>query len=171
MRRILTAIGSALALALAAPGVALAHHDHGRGHHKGHHAKGARVYGSPSAIMGTEDIGTVSSIEGEVLTIKLNDGSSVSGTLTKDTHVICLSAAPVEGADENGEGNDGSDEGWHHGDHGWQHGERGWQDGNCCGYCCNEEQEKALVAGATVKEAELRFTPAGASWESVVLVQ
>ncbi len=204
MRRILTALASVLALVLAAPGVALAHHGHGarhsRTHHKGH-AKGARVLrlapvegGKSTSEPGTqttsststEDIGTVSSIEGEVLTIKLNDGSLVSGKLTEDTHVICISSKPTEGDDDNGEGDDdhSSDGGWHQGgggpegtssQEGGKEGEAGptahdssfdGQGGPGC-----EEKEKALVVGATVKEAELRFTSAGASWESLVIVQ
>lgn len=197
MRRIVTALASALAVALAVPGVALAHHGAHHKHHKGHHAKGARVLRFGSAEGGksaaetgssaTEDIGTVVSYEKEVLTIKLTDGSSLSGKVTAQTRVICLPSTPTEG------GSDGSGSG--DGGHSWG----GWgHHGNSCAEPSSEEGkagpassggwagahgdcfhgsgaevdlEKVLVAGAIVKEAELRLTPAGSVWESVAISQ
>lgn len=105
MRRILTVLAPAVALvlALAAPGAAFGH---GARHHRHHHrVRGARlikltpVQGSKAAAEpGTptaEGVGTVSSYEKEVLTIKLTDGSSLSGKVTAQTHVICVSSAPT----------------------------------------------------------------------------
>jgi hypothetical protein len=200
MRRIVTALASVLALALAAPGVALAHHGHGahHKHHNGHHAKGARVlrFGSVEGSKGTEEgggtatesIGTVSSYEKEVLTIKLADGSTLSGTVTSETHVICIPSTPP--TQPSGSGSDGGDQSW--GD--WSHSDgscaepsseegketeppaggsdSGWAGahGDCMEAGTEVNLEKILVAGAVVKEAELRLTSSGASWESVVVI-
>lgn len=205
MRRIVTALASALAVALAVPGVALAHHGAHHKHHKGHHAKGARVVrfgsaegGKSAAETGSsaaEDIGTVVSYEKEVLTIKLADGSSLSGKVTAQTRVICLPSTPPEGgSDGSGSGSDtGSGSGgqghswgrWRHHDNSCaepsaEEGKAGpassggWAGahGDCLqGSGAEVDLEKVLVAGAIVREAELRLTPAGSVWESVAISQ
>lgn len=203
MRRIFLALAPAMAiaLALAAPGVAFGYGTHHRGrHHKHHHARGARVVnftpvkGSEGASgeagnTAAESIGTVSSYEKEVLTIKLTDGSLLSGKVTAETRVICVSSTSTEAGNE-GKGFGGYDHSWG----GW------WHDGGSCAEPSSEEGgteptstagsgsgwhwsgrgdcaqaskevnlEKVLVAGATVKEAELRITPEGSAWESVVI--
>lgn len=218
MRRIVMAIASALALALAVPGMALAahrhHHGHTGRHHKSRHAKGARLIrfapaeegkggttssGSSTSTQSStttegstepETVGTISSFENEVLTIKLSDGSLVSGKVTEDTRIVCISSTPSQPDDDEGSGDDQSSEGEDHhgdegegssrqgeGDEGQQEGEQGgWQsahdssfDGEGDGSTSGCEKS-ALVAGAAVHEAELRLTSAGATWESVVLV-
>jgi hypothetical protein len=124
MRQIIAAVAPAIvmALALAVPGAAFGHgrHDHhhrdGARHHKRHHAKSARVIkftpvagsteGSSEGTSGepggtaTESIGTVASYEKGVLAIKLSDGSLMSGKVTGDTHVACVSATSSEGTGE-----------------------------------------------------------------------
>ena len=199
MRRISIAMTSviALALACAAPGVAFGHgaRQHGR-HHKHHHARGARIIrytptdgsegSSPETGTSGESIGTVSSYEKEVLTIKLTDGSQQSGKVTAHTRVICVSSASTEGSDDHDFDHDGDWwGGWHGNDScaepssqegtteaGWQDSGHGWG-GSDRGDCVQAKEEvdleKVLVAGAVVKEAELALTPAGAIWQTVVI--
>jgi hypothetical protein len=125
MKRIfLTAVASsALALALGAPGAALAHdgeqhqgeHQLGEHHHHHHHARDARTQrrhhrhahfmrfgpqpagapAPPAAPMApaNETAGTVASFTNGVLTIKLIDGSMVAGKVTEGTRIECRSAA------------------------------------------------------------------------------
>lgn len=201
MRRIITVLAPAVAisLALAAPGAALAH---GARHHKRHHhAKGARVIKltpvqsgkeatEPGSTAG-ESIGTVSSYEKEVLTIKLTDGSSTSGKVTPQTRVICVSPTSTSAGSAGWQHGWGENFGW------WQHGggcsepssegggaEPGaspspaahgasgrWGGRGDCFQGKEVDLEKVLVPGAVVDEAELRLTPAGAIWDSVVIDQ
>lgn len=198
MRRILTLTAPAVAIsfALLAPGAALAHGTHR--HRRHHHAKGARVIkltpvqeGKTASEPGSstsQSIGTVSSYEKEVLTIKLTDGSTLSGDVTPQTRVICVSSTSTPSPGEDGFA--GHHFGWWHGDscgepsseagspeqgsgspstHG-NHG--GWGDrGDCFGGGKEVDLEKVLVAGATVDAAELRLTPAGSIWTEVVISQ
>lgn len=207
MRRILTVLAPtvAISLALAAPGAAFAH---GARHHKRHHhATGAHVIkltpvqagkettGAPAA----ENIGTVASYEKEVLTIKLTDGTLMSGKVTPQTRLICVTPSPSTAS---GSGFDGGHFGW------WHHGgscaepssepgstepgtgssqspstqdsqgsdsqgadSQGWNDRSDCFQGKEVDLEKVLVPGATVGEAELALTPAGAIWNLVVIDQ
>jgi hypothetical protein len=113
-RRLLTAVGI-MALALAAPSAALAHH--GRGHHrhkgKAHHASVHFVHISASGMTTTststspttpttpttpptpENAGKVASYAGGVLALTLNDGSTVSGKVTNETGIECVKAEPT----------------------------------------------------------------------------
>lgn len=210
-RSLLTAVGI-VALALAVPGAALAHHGHGRHHHHGakahaHHAKFRFVHIGATAGMPTvnpttttpttpttptppppENAGKVA-YTGGVLTLTLNDGSTVSGKVTSETRIECVQATPTttpptgtgdqSPGDDNGQGDDQSrgdmnqqgDEGsgeWQHGDHGVE--------GNDDGAPGTAEPEppcdsSALVAGALVRAAELRIGPGGTEFESVLLVR
>lgn len=140
MRRAMLAALGVIALALASPGAALAHH---RGHHRhhrndktrAHHARvhfehfGARTPLSPSPSAGktssdseplpptpSEDAGKVVSFEKEALTVALSDGSIVSGKVTSATRIECVSAsseASTEQApgDDKGSGDDQNREG------------------------------------------------------------
>jgi hypothetical protein len=204
--RLLTAMGI-MALALAVPSAALAHH--GRGHHHHHHkarvkarhAKFRLMHIEASAPATTtptsttptttpptpENAGTVTSYTGGVLSLTLNDGSTVSGKVTSDTRIRCVKATPttpVAGppvdespGDDNGPGDDQSHGDTSQGDHGeggWQHGDHG-DDGD------DDEEvpgateppcdSSALVAGAIVRAAELRIGPGGTEFESVLLVR
>ncbi len=211
MRRTVMAIASALAIVLAAPGMALAHH-HGRGHHGKHHARhrahGARVIkfapveegkgaeGSTETTTTSEGVGTVVSFEGEVLKIKLNDGSEVGGKVTEDTNLVCISptsGASAQSGDDEGAGDDQSadDEGDHQGDEAGSDGGSGDEGGEASGEhgstpsahdssfegdASGDEgaaqpcETSALTPGTIVREAELRLTSSGAVWESVVLM-
>ncbi len=206
--RLLTAAGI-MALAFAVPSAALAHHS--RGHHR-HHRAGAKAHrakfrfvhigaGAPAAPTTTtsatspttpptpENAGTVTSYSGGVLKLTLNDGTTVSGTVTGDTRIRCVKATPtppVAGApveegpgDDSGQGDDQSRGDMSQGDHGggeWWHGDMGR--GND-----DEEGEEvpatpeppcdssSLLAGAVVRAAELRIGPGGTEFESILLVR
>jgi hypothetical protein len=134
-RSLLTAVGI-MALTLAVPTAALAHHGRGHHHHKAHHAKFRFVHigagtASTTAPTGTapttpttppapENAGTVASYTNGVLTLTLNDGSKVSGKVTADTRIGCIKPPPPPPAtgtvqpmdqspgDDNGQGDDQS---------------------------------------------------------------
>lgn len=135
MKRIFLAATASSILALAAPGVALAHH--GKHHNRGHHVDGrtrharrahtvsftpATVPGAPgsapAAPTGTdEQVATVTTFKNGVLTITLTDGSIVSGKVTEETEIKCHPATPPSSVgDDEGQGDDespGSDEAQH----------------------------------------------------------
>ncbi len=143
----------------------------------------------------SESIGTVVSYEKEVLTIKLSDGSLRSGKVTNDTRVVCVSATssesagstPSEGASESqGDGfnqdrpwglwlrqggscaEPGSEEGGPESS-GQGSDSGGWHEGDDVRGKSEVNLETVLVAGAIVKEAELRLTESGGVWETVVI--
>jgi hypothetical protein len=178
------------ALALALPSAALAHH-HGRHHSRHHHAHHATVrlvqFGAPStpttaptttgspttppASLTTGPAGKVVSFNEGVLTIALTGGGEVSGKVTEATRLECEGTEEDVGDDD---GMDGS------GDHSSISGPRddmgggsssaddqgGDNEGDDSAPACTTA---ALVAGATVNEAELAIGPAGAVWEKVEL--
>lgn len=207
--RLLTAVG-ALALALAVPSAALARHGGGHHHHKGHHSKahharfhflhiGARGAAGPAGPSGPtgptgpsgptgptgpENAATVTSYSTttNMLELTLTDKSTVSGKVTSDTRIECVSATPSaepggEGpGDDSGQGDDQSrgdmsqgdqsGEDWSWGDHkdgGDDDGEVGIAEPPC--------DTSALVPGAVVRAAELRIGPSGNEFESIVLVR
>jgi hypothetical protein len=211
-RSILTALGL-LALALAVPSAALAHHGRGHHHHKAkaHHAQlrfmhigasGTSVTGSPTNTAPTtpttptttptpENAGTVKSYTGGVLTLTLNDGSTVSGKVTEDTRIGCVKATPTTptgtpgqptdqgSGDDNGEGDDQSrGDMSQRGDKGSGEGQHGDQ-----GNGGDDEEEEvqgtpeppcdgsALLPGAVVRSAELRIGPSGNEFENILLVR
>lgn len=200
MRRAMLAALSVIALALASPGAALAHHHGHRGHHKGrvraHHARvrfehfGAPVPTSSDTSSGSgpeeaktvssaEVVGTVASFEDEVLTITLNDGSTVKGKVTSSTEIECMTASTASSSPEESQGDDkgsGDDES-HQGDQSssdeeGQSKEDGGDDNGAetaaAQLACGTE---ALTAGTGVREAELKIGPAGTEFESIELVR
>jgi hypothetical protein len=202
MKRIfLTATASSM-LALAIPGMALAAH-HGKHHHGAHHASAhkrhaarahlvsfgaASVPGSPSGSQKTsatpatpsnETAGTVASYENGVLTIKLNNESTVSGLVTENTEIECESASPTPTTtdeDDQGGGDDqsGSESG-EHGGSSTQHGDGRHSQGDG-GEGQGDEGEpqscpaNPLAKGVIVRKAELRLSSTGAVWEKVDLI-
>jgi hypothetical protein len=125
MRRIvMTAIAS---MSLAAPSAALAHNGEHHHHHRGRHHRHAHVLAfhaqapagatAPStSTPSSESAGTVVSFSEGTLTLKLSDGSFVSGKVTERTEIECpagassvASAADFRGHDQgadNGRGDD-----------------------------------------------------------------
>ncbi|HTZ85687.1 MAG TPA: hypothetical protein VMB05_03375 [Solirubrobacteraceae bacterium] len=197
-RIVMTAVAT---LSLAAPSAALAHH-HGERHHhhRGRHHGQAHVLafhaqrpatstaptsGTPStspAPSSEESAGTIASFENNVLTIKLNDGSTVSGKVTEQTEIECSvptgSSAP--GTSSFGEREHGDD--GHFGDRGpggddpWDQsdqGDGGDHHGDCPGHQAGQQTEHcttaALTQGASVKEALLSVSSQGATWLKVEL--
>jgi hypothetical protein len=178
MRRIVLMAVAASALALAAPGVASAHHS--RHHHRSLHARKARVrhFGSvanstaPTTTGSVTPAGKVKSFNEGVLTITLADESTVSGKVTEDTELRCLTPGSGGGDDEGDDRGDStravmSD---HHGDGvaGDSQGDddQGGGDDHPPSSTCTAT---ALTPGATVLGAELRIGPGGAVWEEIVL--
>jgi hypothetical protein len=195
-KSLLTAMGI-MALALAGPSAALAHH--GRGHHRhhhhearAHHAKfrivhigaGASWAAPPSTTPpAPENAATVASYTGGVLTLTLKDGSTVSGKVTENTRIRCIKATPPPPPagttpDDRGPGDDwgpGDDQDrgemseGQHGWGGWHHGDHGDDDDQeAPGPPCDSS---ALVAGAIVRAAELRISSSGAEFEKILLVR
>jgi hypothetical protein len=199
MKRMLLAAATSSMLALAAPSMASAsaHHGkcHGRSHHACAHAHHARVinFGAPLSSSGTtpsgttptapsgDTAGTVASFTGGVLTITLNDKSTVSGKVTDQTELACESAAPTEGSetddngDRNGDENSGGngDDTAHSGQGVGSMGDdmSSGHDGEDAGQTPSTCTSAALVPGAVVREAELSIGSTGSVWKHVDLVQ
>ena len=201
-RTIITAVASA---ALAVPGIALASNqgerqlrdDHGV-HHKRHPARhrrhahtltfGAAASSAPTDTSGTsgtsspvptgqETAGTIASFSEGTLTIKLNDGSTVSGKVGDFTEMEChpAMAADASQGDNNGQGDDnnqggGNGPGDDH-DEGFRHDEgAGHDEGDDNGQDQAEHcPTAALVPGGVVREAELSVSSTGAMWKKVEL--
>jgi hypothetical protein len=191
---IMTAVAT---VSLAAPSAALAHNgEHHRAgerhHHRGHHrhahvlafhaqaqapasSTGSTSSPSPTTPASEDKAGTIASFTGGVLTIMLNDGSTVSGKVTERTEIECpvpsAGAADFsghDGSDDNGfddRRNDGSSESGRTED----------QRGDCPGHDDNGHDaaehctSAALVPGASVKEAFLSVSSDGATWVKVEL--
>lgn len=149
MRRFLYTLIAGAAIAALIPATALAqgrhHRDFARHHHHHHHARiHHRGFGRPSAPA-QQNVGTVASFDGTTLAITLNNGSTVTGTVTSDTEIRC----------------EGSDQGSFHRD-----------DDNNMGDCSMSLQAGAAVHdavlrltpdGAVWQEVELAITPSSSS--------
>ena len=135
MRRILLGGLGVAALVVGAPASALAqHHGQHGSHHRSHHATKVRferfgppvssplssgatgatgATGSTTPATPSLDAGTVATFVNNVLTIKLNDGTSVSGLVATDTQIACTSAtaqtADAGGDGRSSDGNGGND--------------------------------------------------------------
>lgn len=187
-RMIMTAVAT---VSLAAPSAALAHsgerhHHHHRGRHHHAHVLAFHAQAPASPTSGTtspgstppasgDSAGTIASFTGGVLTITLNDGSTVSGKVTERTEIECpapsASAADFsghDGGDDNGFDDRGNDGGGESGPADAQHGDCPGHDGNG-----HDEAEHctsaALVPGASVKEAFLSVGNEGSNWVKVEL--
>lgn len=216
MRRTLLIATGALALALALPGAALAHHHRGHQHSHGlraHHAKFHVMHfgrasttpiaptsstpsttSSPATTPTTptqENAGTVKSYEKEVLTITLNDGSTVSGKVTNDTRIQCIASQPATpttgqpsgqdadddsgpGDDQGGDNNQQGDEGNWGGDGNW--GDQQGEDDSAPDQASTEppcDSSALITTGApiVIRYAELRIGPAGTEFESIWIVR
>ncbi|HEX3909349.1 MAG TPA: hypothetical protein VHW67_01440 [Solirubrobacteraceae bacterium] len=196
MRRII--ITAVAAVSLAAPSAALAHNGEHHGnrehHHHGRHHRRAHVLAfhaqAPAGTTGTtpatstpavsgDTAGTVASFSEGTLTIKLNDGSTVSGKVTERTEIECPATArgsTASAADfgdrDRGDDNDRFDNRGH--DDGGP-GPSGEDHGGCPGHDAGDDQPNehctsaALVPGASVKEAFLSLGSAGSVWVKVEL--
>jgi hypothetical protein len=188
-RMIITAVAI---VSLAAPSAALAragerhHHHRGRHHHHAHvlafHAQAPASSTSGTGTSGStpaasDSAGKVASFANGVLTITLNDGSTVSGKVTDRTEIECAapsaSAADFsgDGGDENGEDRGGQESGGP----GPSGGERGGPGGDDEAGDDDARAEAehcttaALQSGASVTEAFLSVGSGGATWLKVEL--
>ncbi|HWG08528.1 MAG TPA: hypothetical protein VN672_05930 [Solirubrobacteraceae bacterium] len=176
-RTIMTAVAT---LSLAAPSVALAHNG-ARHHHRHHHHARLLAFhaqtsaGSPSGTTSSgasDTAGTIASFSGGVLTIKLNDGSTVSGKVTERTEIECpaptANTADFSGGDRGDDDglDDRSDDQGGSGCPGDQNGDGPGDDDNDQGEHCTTA---ALVVGASVEEAFLSVSKEGATWVKVEL--
>jgi hypothetical protein len=182
-----TALVSAALLALG-PASSLARDHHSRSHH--HRVQHARAHirhfgtrdvttsGTPGAIS-SGSAGTVASFTDGVLTLRLNDGSQVSGKVTGATELECSAGMMDIRTEDGGPGGDrGGDQGGDHGD-GRNGGDRDGGDRNRGDDNGGDADEggapsctmSALAHGAVVQDAELKVSSAGAIWDNVELAQ
>jgi Ni/Co efflux regulator RcnB len=187
-RMIITAVAT---VSLAAPSAAVAHAggDHHRRHERHHHRHHARLLafhaqapasstsgasGTGSPASSSDSAGTIASFAGGVLTIALNDGTTVSGKVTERTEIECPapSASAADFSREDGGRDNGDDNGNDESGPSGEHGEPGAGDddgnddaGDEAGRCTTA----ALVPGASVEEALLSVSGEGASWLKVEL--
>jgi hypothetical protein len=193
MRRILLGGLGVAALVVAAPGSALAqHHGQHGSHHRSHHATKVRFErfgptvaapsssgatgptGSTTPTTPSQDAGKVASFANNVLTIKLNDGSSVSGLVTIDSQIVCATAtaqmADAGGDSGSSDGNGGNDGAQSSGNNGDQNDNQGDDDqghNNQAPTC----DSTSLIPGAVVHEADLRVSSSGSQFMDIVLSQ
>jgi hypothetical protein len=193
MRRISLIFMGLAALALCAPGAALARHHHSRHHHhRRHHARLVRfgtraadtTTGTTTGTTGTgstDNVGTIASFTNGVLTLTLNDGSTISGKVTDATQIECNSTqagGTDTGDDSSGDSSDGSsasgssttqwsDGGGDQGDDNQGDDQGGDDQGDNGGSApCDST---ALVAGAAVHEAELQIGSGGSVFSHIEL--
>jgi hypothetical protein len=189
MRRFVFTFAATGLLFVFGPAAALAHH-HSRSHHhaRAHHAHIRRfgdVTSAPTTTSSADNVGTVASFTGGVLTIQLNDGSTVSGTVTNDTAIECMSSQSQsthdsgdQGSGDNGDQSSGSDEQGDQASGSDEQGEQssstedqgdqsssGEDQGDASSSCSSAD----LTAGKTVHAAELKITSAGKTWDKVEL--
>ena len=180
MRRILFTLLVAGAMLVAIPAASVAdrgghergdrHHEreHRREHRHRHHHVGIRHerFGSAARSAGRQ-AGTVSSFANGRLTIRLNDGSSVTGAVRRSTEIECEARGDRGDRRDRGHGGDDrSDDGPRHDvgdDHG--NGGPGHDDGGRERHRCT-----TVAQGTVVRDATLTVTRFGAVWARVDLI-
>lgn len=154
----LLAVVSLLALALAAPAVTGAH-----GKHHGHkHVKAKR------AKVPARAAGTVTSFDGTTLTITLNSGATVSGTVSDRTVIYKLKVrAKQDIATASTRG--GKHRGKHHVKHRGKHRHGWWWKKQRWGWLSRGGADD-LTPGTTVWKATLDVDDNGATWKKIKLI-
>src|SRR5947209_20509583 len=97
MRRLTITLSAALMLASFAPASALARHHHRSHHARVRHARIEHFVGRNAAHRASDaagDAGTVQSFSNGVLAIRLNNGSTVTGTVGRGTELECMASEP-----------------------------------------------------------------------------
>jgi hypothetical protein len=170
-------------MAGAVPASALAHH-HSRSHHKAkahrvHFRRFGDVNSQPTSTSSSDNAGTVQSFSGGILTIALNDGSTVKGAVTNDTEIECTSTQQSSTTmHEDGDGGSGDQSSGDNQSSGGDQGDQNDQnDQNDQGDDQGEDQGAQqncttanLTPGAVVHEASLRIGGSGSTWQKVELV-
>jgi hypothetical protein len=162
MRKLLVTVVASCALVAVMPATALAHGRHHRGHHaRVHHRTFGHDFNQSSSTSPTtssgDTAGTVQSFSGGVLTIALNDGSTVSGTVSDATEIECGApdtSSSWQGHDHSGDNNGPGDD------------DQGQGDDEHAQSCDSSN----LAAGTVVREAELNVSSAGSVWRKVELM-
>jgi hypothetical protein len=182
VRRVMFTVAATVLMAGAVPASALAHH-HGK-HHARHHAR-IRRFGDqnspPTSMSPSDNAGKVADFSNGVLTIQLNDGSTVKGAVTNDTELECTSTQSSQTTHEDGDGGSGGDQssGDNQGSGDNTQGDNDQNEAqgedNDQGEDQNENQSSScstssLTPGAVVHEASLRIGGSGAAWQKVELV-
>jgi hypothetical protein len=190
VRRIMFTVVATVLMAGAVPASALAQHHKHHKHHARHHAR-FRRFGhdsAPTSMSSSDNAGTVQSFQNGVLTITLNDGSTVKGAVTNDTELECMapensSSTTHEdgdgGSGDQGSGDDNQSSGTEDQGDNDQNEAQGEDQNEAQGEDQNEDQNEAegnncstssLTPGAVVHEASLRIGSGGATWQKVELV-
>jgi hypothetical protein len=162
MRRLIVSATAAFAVVALAPASALAHnHHHARHHRRVHHLRLGDV--TPAPTTPATAIGTIESNTNGTLVIKLNDGTTLSGAVTADTRVECMSPAiPMTLP-----GSSGTDLGSTRSD--WFGPSGSGDDDNGQGDDNQECASTGLTPGTSVTGAELRISSVGSVWEKLEL--
>ncbi len=171
MKRLLVALVLGGALLAFGPATALAAKHHHHGHHARHHSRvrferfGRSTAPTGSASQGNaHNAGMVTSFQNGTLTITLNDGSTVSGKVTPDTEIECKASATSNTMQRDDHGRDNGDRG---DDNGNDNGDDNDNDNAEHEHNCSTAD---LQPGTVVREAELKVSGAGATWDKVELV-
>jgi hypothetical protein len=180
MRRYLFAAFASLALIVALPAASLAreHHQNRDGQrdriepHRGRRdrVEHFRMHGmrheriTPGQPGSRQDIGTVQSFTDDMLVIQLNDGSTVSARVDRETEVQCEAMNDGFQRDDGGPGPSSGDHNRGGDDNGAGDDDGGGDDGGN-GNCLMALQ----TAGTGVRDATLSLTGGGAFWDHVDL--
>jgi hypothetical protein len=198
MRRIglIAVVVSAFGLGAPAGALARAHRHHAKHHARHSHRVKSHIMrfaasnpSAPATTTPSDNAGTVASFTNGVLTLTLNDNSTVSGKVTDATEIGCTSTTPVstdfrsrssDGGGDNG-GTDQQTSGQTSGSQQSGGDDNGGGDDNNSGddndgaddngggtQTCDSS---SLVPGAVVHEAELRIDSSGATFKKVDLVK
>jgi hypothetical protein len=182
MRKTLLVVVASGALVALTPATALAKH-HGRRHHTHARIHHTRI-GDPAAptapTTSTAPAMVASySTTTHVLMLTLSDGTSVSGTITNSTNLVCVPPPGTQPTgDDNGGGDDqgggdqgggdqgGGDQGGGDNGGGWHHDGDGGGGGDQSNQSCSTAN---LTTGTPVQFADLSVGQGGANWDTVVL--
>jgi hypothetical protein len=193
MRKFLFTLLAVGAMIAAVPAASLAHggdhhvgdrhreHHHGRHHDRVRHER----FGGQDGVH--HDVGTVSAFANGRLTIRLNDGSSVTGAITRAGEIECEMPAAMQTADEGGGGGSGSGSSGGPGNDNGQGdpGDDNGQDGpghnagddngpnrgdNDPGDDNGQRRCTMIAPGMAVRDATLTLTGSGAVWTRVDLI-
>ena len=199
-RAVITTSVAGAVLALAVTGSADARAHHARRHHASskaharierfgpgkpgaqpgsHKPSGASLSSGAKSAEASEAAGTVASFENGVLTLALNDGSTVSGKVTDRTEIKCEPPQPTATAADHSSGDQADSGGDGAPDERTSPGveaESGAGNENEQGDNQDEQEQhascgvSALVPGAEVREAELRVSSSGATFIDIELI-
>lgn len=133
---------------------------------------------------GDEDAGTIASFEGDVLTLTLARGGTLSAKVTDETDIECDSEPGDDRGEDEGDGEhgDGDHGDGHHGDGDHGDDENGDDEGDDDRARAADDDDgddegnedcgtEALVAGTRVLEAELKVIDGEAVWTEVELLK